>query len=159
LPRPWHEQVLGSHWSEVAPTETDLTKLPLLKELVETSGSAAIEARFAMIQQLNVFLRTVLPLIDLSAIDKAWSVAALLSRCRGLIFTVLKLPLWNEALAATTTNASSFELRLSRSRSLKFASSGKVREQTPPLPYIGPAGTNLGRERVYGHDAIVAPDW
>jgi hypothetical protein len=118
--------LLSCKWSDLAPTETDLMKLPLVKELVQSPTPGVADARFTLVQILNGFLKDVLSLIDLTMLDKPWSIASLLSRCRGLIFTLLKDPIWAAALEATQGQGSEFELRLSRSRAMKFASQGKV---------------------------------
>lgn len=133
------DQLLQVKWDDIAPGDTDLNRLPLIRELMSMTSSAppnadgqpgkkrsVIASRYTMIQLLNTFLKDVLPLIDLGTLEKDWSTAALIAKCRGLIYTMLKEPTWNNALTATTCSGSTFELQLSRSRALKFASSGQV---------------------------------
>ncbi len=85
-----------------------------------------VQARFEIIRELNSVLSKAMPLIDLCAVDQPGSVASLLSACRGLIFDSIKSPMWESALQATAGNGGQFELRLSRSRARKFASSNQV---------------------------------
>jgi len=54
-------------------------------------------------------------------VDQKWSLAAMLSRCRGLIFSLLKKPIWDRALRASSNPVSMFDLQLSRSRAAKFS--------------------------------------
>ena len=122
-------------FEEVAPEEEDLVRLPLLRQLVtapaadaaaEQPGGVVAACRFAMLQQLNRAVQEVVLLIDLSSIDRPWSVAHLLSRCRGLVYHSVKAPCWRKALAATACVCTVAELHLSRSRAAKLRASGLV---------------------------------
>jgi hypothetical protein len=142
------DQLLQCRWEDIAPSDGDTDKMPLIKELMSmplsappsasTGGDATgtprrpgtvVQARYGMIQLLNALLKDVLPLIDLGTIDKAWSMASLISRCRSLIYTMLKQPVWQNALESTQGASATFELRLSRSKALKFAGSGKTDDE------------------------------
>lgn len=107
----------------------------------ETNSSAAVsavsnrsrlEARFKLLQQFNSLLHQALPLIDFSSGDSkdndpltSSCIAVQLSGCRHLIFGALKNPIWERGLEQTRTPSSSeFDLRLSRSRASKHASTG-----------------------------------
>jgi hypothetical protein len=86
-----------------------------------------VEARFKLLQVLNKSLETTISYFDLCTVERSWSVASLLSACRGLIFEVTKTPIWEAAMTSTTgTSASPFEMRISRSRASKFSRSGQV---------------------------------
>jgi hypothetical protein len=91
-----------------------------------TVAESPVEARFSVIRGFNGELDKALPLIDLTQMDQPGTIASLLSLCRGLIFDAVKYPMWESALAATQGSGGQFELRLSRSRARKFASSGQV---------------------------------
>jgi hypothetical protein len=91
-----------------------------------TVAESPVEARFGVIRGFNGELDKALPLIDLTQMDQPGTIASLLSLCRGLIFDAVKYPMWESALAATQGSGGQFELRLSRSRARKFASSGQV---------------------------------
>jgi len=82
------------------------------------------ELRFQIVQTLNKAVAKALPLVDLCAGDQPGSLASLLSSCRGLIFSSVKTPVWETALAATQGGGGQFELRISRSRARKHASLG-----------------------------------
>ena len=189
------EQLLRSEWTDIAPTNDELSAMPLLKELMnmnvestiahlqsknaalvgdtrdhvsnddgggaeetkgptreeakrlpevstvkssiveelstkgidnlETSYLAPIQARFNVLKLLNKALSETIQYIDLCMIDKTWSVANLLTLCRGLVFEVTKTPIWETALDATASNSSSkFDMRLSRSRAAKHKRTG-----------------------------------
>jgi hypothetical protein len=55
---------------------------------------------------------------------QAWSIASLLSSTRHLIFSELKLDLWESALERSAVDSSSLELHLSRSTAAKHKASG-----------------------------------
>ena len=180
------DQLLRCEWEDIAPTDDELTAMPLLKELMnmkidatvqqlheannravsmknvddvefdgggyeEMKGCAAKEieklsveksvetdkqpdeginiqpvvARFNVLKMLNKALSETMQYFDLCMMDKIWSVAHLLTACRGLIFEVTKAPIWLNALNSTSTNSSSkFDMRLSRSLASKFKRSG-----------------------------------
>ena len=123
--------------------------LPILKELVEFQALApaganadggectskllqksAAQARFQLLLKLNASLQKAIPYVDLSLVNRSWSLASLLSQCRGLIFSLLKLPLWDRPLQDTQSPASSFDLKLSRSRAANFSASNKGSDTT-----------------------------
>lgn len=86
-----------------------------------------VEARFKLLQLLNKALESTISYFDLCTVDKPWSVASLLSACRGLIFEATKTPIWETAMnSSTSTSGSAFEMRISRSRAAKFSRSGQV---------------------------------
>ena len=149
------DQLLVCKWADVAPCEEDLVTLPVLKELLdltpmespaggeeETKGGDSVsepkttaisqtalkpvEARFQLLQLLNKSLASTISYVDLCAMDKPWSIASLLTACRGLIFEGTKMPIWSRAMAATNVPSSQFELRLSRSRASKFIRTRQV---------------------------------
>ncbi len=124
-------------FEEVAPKEEDLVRLPLLRELLALSGDGGdggggepvAACRFGMLQDLNCHVREVILLIDLGSIDRPWSVAHLLSRCRGLVYHTVKASCWKKALEATACIGTVVELPLSRSRAAKLLASGRVDEE------------------------------
>jgi len=86
-----------------------------------------VEARFKLLQMLNKSLESTISYIDLCTIDKPWSVASLLSACRGLIFESTKNPIWESAMISSASPSSSqFEMRISRPRAAKFSRTGQV---------------------------------
>ncbi|KAG5186945.1 hypothetical protein JKP88DRAFT_257310 [Tribonema minus] len=137
--------LLSSRWDALAPAEDDLVRLPALRELVLlpplTDGGAgsggggsdgaeaapsAAAVRCGMLLALNARLKDALPYLDLSQADRSWSATALLSNCRSLLLHVVKAPVWDAALQATTCDTSPFELCLSRSRAAKHALLGET---------------------------------
>lgn len=46
--------------------------------------------RFGVLQRLNLVVSEALPFVDLSKVDRRWSMAALLSSCAHLIFSIVK---------------------------------------------------------------------
>ena len=83
-----------------------------------------IEARFKLLQNLNRCLVSLIAFVDLCMVDKSWSVAALLTSCRELIFEAVKLPVWENAMSSTNSSGSQFELQLNRQRAAKQMRSG-----------------------------------
>ena len=90
---------------------------------------SVVEARFVLLQALNAHLEAVLPFVDfgLAQCDD-WSFGALLSRWRSLILMKLKKPFWMADLRVTRQSSSKFDLRLSRSRALKFRTANEHSE-------------------------------
>ena len=95
-----------------------------------TGAKSPVQARFILLQRLNSALRRMLPYVDLSLVDKAWSFGALLAHCRGLILSLLKLPLWEKALLDTEVASSMFDLKLSRSKAAKFSQTSEEPDHT-----------------------------
>ena len=143
------EKLLSCCWADLCPKPDDLIALPILKELVEFQAPApaganadggectskllqksAAQARFQLLLKLNASLQKAIPYVDLSLVNRSWSLASLLSQCRGLIFSLLKLPLWDRALQDTQSPASIFDLKLSRSRAANFSASNKGSDTT-----------------------------
>lgn len=95
---------------------------------------STLSARFHLVQRLNRGVSQALPFVDFSQGELRWSLAALLSRCRHLIFSSLKLELWHTELARTERPVSiqdnssgpppPLELRLSRGRAARNMRSG-----------------------------------
>ena len=76
-------------------------------------------SRFNMLRAFNALVKTTIPYVDLSLLQQPGSIASLVSACRHLIFSELKMELWEQALEATATDRgllSSVEVLLSRSR-------------------------------------------
>lgn len=135
-------QLLRCAWTDIAPSADELVARPTLRELIEldighsdADGKSdqpqateihPAEARFKLLQLLNRTLAQTIAFVDLCMVDKPWSIARLLSGCRGLIFRCIKLPIWQNALDATTSGGGEFELRLSRPRASRFAQRGEV---------------------------------
>ncbi|CAM9310758.1 unnamed protein product [Chrysoparadoxa australica] len=67
-----------------------------------------------------------LPYIDLCQVNRPWSAAALLSRCRGLVFRSVKDPLWQATLTATQSSGGSIDLIVSRSKAAKHIHATEV---------------------------------
>ena len=143
------EKLLSCCWADLCPKPDDLIALPILKELVEFQAPApaganadggectskllqksAAQARFQLLLKLNASLQKAIPYVDLSLVNRSWSLASLLSQCRGLIFSLLKEPLWDRALQDTQSPASIFDLKLSRSRAANFSASNKGSDTT-----------------------------
>lgn len=95
---------------------------------------SVLSARFHLLQQVNLGVSKALRYVNLSQGDLPWSLAALFSRCRHLIFSVLKQELWQAELARTARSlpphtgavgadgeTSVLELRLSRGRAAGHA--------------------------------------
>jgi len=129
------EQMTSTKWNEIAPTQDDLVRHPKVNELIGLAPSAEenkenwlppIEARFKIIQGLNVIVKNLVPNVDFSAIDKPWSMAAAIVKVKGLLFTCLKTQLWDEAIASTSAGGGGWELKISRSRAAKHARNGGV---------------------------------
>ncbi|CAM9151525.1 unnamed protein product [Scytosiphon promiscuus] len=109
---------------------------------------SVLPARFHLLQQLNRDLSQALRYVDLSQGDLPWSTAGLVSRCRHLVFSVLKQELWQAELARTSRplvaqaggepTPPSLELRLSRGRA---AQHGRLRARE-----VG----QQGRETLFG---------
>jgi len=105
-------------------------QITLTSDEAVTSGSdesyiRPIDARFNVLKLLNKALSETIQYFDLCMIDKSWSMANLLTLCRGLVFEVTKTPIWLTALDATSSNSSSkFDMRLSRSRAAKHKRTG-----------------------------------
>lgn len=88
---------------------------------------SVLSTRFRMLQQLNRRVSKALRYINLAQGDLPWSMGALLSRCRHLVFSSLKQELWEAELKRTLRpmpspqsgmdgGPPSLELRLSRGR-------------------------------------------
>lgn len=94
-----------------------------------------LSVRFHLLQQLNQAVWKALRYANLSQGDLPWSMAALLSSCRHLIFSPLKQELWHTELARTARPLSpqagpdgtppTLELRLSRGRAARYARSSE----------------------------------
>ncbi len=76
----------------------------------------------------NRLLHKALPYIDFgfSQISTPGTCANLVCRYRDLILSCVKNPIIEEELTKTKSSANEFELKLSKSRARKFASSGQV---------------------------------
>jgi len=57
--------------------------------------------RMSTVKLLNARLKSVLPLIDWSLVRQPWSLSYVFGRLRGLIFSQLKMKMWNDALQRT----------------------------------------------------------
>ena len=80
-----------------------------------------IAAHFSVIQLLNLALIKTLPFIDLSQENPVpGSLTSLVLSHRGLIFELVKSDPLNNAITTTEASGSPFDLRLSRSRAVKF---------------------------------------
>lgn len=97
------------------------------------SELSTLAARFHLMQRLNRGVAQALPYVDLSQGELPWSLAALLSRCRHLIFSALKLELWHAELARTARDVGErdsdgdppvLQLLLSRGRAARKVHSG-----------------------------------
>lgn len=88
---------------------------------------STLSARFHLLQRLNRLVSQALPYVDFSQGELPWSLAALLSHCRHLIFSPLKLELWQAELARTVREAPAregssilpLELKLNRGRAAR----------------------------------------
>ena len=127
----------AQRWRMIPVTEDEVTDGTVSKKSRQLSATASaapsglsaaedereiipVAARLELLQQLNTALTQVMPYIDLSLVDREWSFAAVASGCRGLVLSALKEPMWDDALKVTESTSSVFELKLSRSRALKF---------------------------------------
>lgn len=98
---------------------------------------STLSARFHLVQRLNRSVSQALPFVDFSQGELPWSLAALISRCRHLIFSSLKLELWRAELVKTERplsiqdNSSGppipLELRLNRGRAARNTRLGNRR--------------------------------
>jgi hypothetical protein len=109
-----------------AGTSGGSSEAPADSATTATTSWSPVEARFKLLQHLNKALASTVSYIDLCTIDRPWSVASLLTACRGLIFEGTKKPIWEKAMAATNASSSQFELKLSRSRAAKFGRTRQV---------------------------------
>jgi hypothetical protein len=79
-------------------------------------------ARLKLLQMLNKSIESTLPFIDLSVSSKSGTVACLLSKCKALIVTSIKMAIWDKSVEDSQTfDDSPFELHLSRPRATKHA--------------------------------------
>lgn len=69
---------------------------------------------------------TTIPFLDLSLVNRNWSLTAYVSRCRHLLFSCIKQELWDTALLETASGGQEFELKLSRSHAAKAKSKNFV---------------------------------
>jgi len=87
-----------------------------------------LASRFNMLRAFNALVKTTIPCVDLSWLQQPGSIASLVSACRHLIFSELKMELWEQALEATATDRgllSSVEVFLNRSRASKHRATGR----------------------------------
>ena len=93
--------------------------------LQERKRQAFLSERFSLLQKFNEVVISSIPFIDLSLRGHRWSLCELLSKCRQLLFSDLKLEIWEKALEETQVLAmNSFELKLSRSLAAKHKMRG-----------------------------------
>jgi len=74
-----------------------------------------LAARFKMLKKFNNLMVSTIGFVDLALTARPWSVASLVSSCRHLIFSEIKLELWEAALERTAIDSASMDLVLSRS--------------------------------------------
>ena len=73
-----------------------------------------LAARFKMLRKFNSLMVSTISFVDLTLTARPWSIASLVSSCRHLIFSEVKMELWEAALQCTAVDNSSMELILSR---------------------------------------------
>jgi len=71
-----------------------------------------VRLRVILVQMLNHRLRSTMPFVDWTAAHQPWTLAAILGRWRGVIFSALKQKLWARALRYGRTNPRRFTVRL-----------------------------------------------
>jgi hypothetical protein len=128
------DDLLKKNWSDFAVFAESFVQYPLLigalvgsnKEFDRLSDShaLAIETRFDVILQFNRGFLSCDSLIDLSQVEKKYSMAYKISRCRKLLLARSKENLLKQGFNATESKTSRFELVLSRPRAAKYAAKG-----------------------------------
>jgi hypothetical protein len=121
------DRLLSSSWADLLPGEPELANRPALRRLVEgrVGERCLAEVRFEKIHALNRRIAEVLPLIDIAQLENEWSIAYLVFRYKGLIYTAIKETLWLRGLDRTTSGER-FEVTLSRPRAGAFRATGRV---------------------------------
>jgi hypothetical protein len=84
-----------------------------------------LAARFKVLRNFNSLMLSTISFVDLSLVGRPGSIASLVSASRHLIFSELKMELWEAALDKTATDNSSLELVLSRSLAARHRSTGR----------------------------------
>ena len=135
-------------WDEVQPEEKEMIKYPLIQELISEIKNKSEEMKqhvnnseeknkknlvntifdhkFKMILALNKTFRKLLFYTDFANLTSKGSVACLVSKCRGLFFSKLKLDIvWKYLRETNCSKSSTFEFKVSRQRHLKLKNSGE----------------------------------
>ena len=114
-------QLCETEWEQLLPGAADLVKFPKLERAAggDLGPSSPLRERVALIQNLNGFLNKSLSMLNLSDLTKADTLASRVARCRHVLFSSLKLPMWEEVLT-TSRGGQKFDLKLSRSKARRF---------------------------------------
>lgn len=75
----------------------------------EPALAPPVAAAFTALQQVNRLLHRSLPFIDMDLVHHKWSLANLLARSKGFIFTPVKLGNWRQALKVTDRTSGTYE--------------------------------------------------